>query len=75
MMTRYGKAYSRRHSAHRTSPDFQKRTPAMADTKAGAIKCGNRETSVNLNSTFNRFDAIKRYTVVNGGDKLCQVAA
>ena len=42
-------------------PDFQKRTPAVADTKAGAKEYGNRETSVNLNSTSHQFDAIVHY--------------
>ena len=50
-------------SVHRRAPQRPKRTPAVADTKAGAIDCGNRKTSEKLNSTLDCFDAIKRYTV------------
>lgn len=41
----------------------KKRTPAKAGTKAGVKKIGNRETSVNLNSTNRRSIAITHYTV------------
>lgn len=41
----------------------KKRTPAEAGAKAGVKKIGNRETSVNLNSTNRRSIAITHYTV------------
>ena len=50
-------------SVHRRPPQRPKRTPATAGTKAGAKNFGNRKTSENLNSTIDRVDAIKRYTV------------
>lgn len=41
----------------------KKRTPAEAGTKAGVKEIGNRETSVKLDSTKHRSNAITRYTV------------